>query len=219
MAGAASVRGSDRVWRVAVPRSDFTTKARRVFCGDKEVMKASASSGNDAVLGLDGAARAARGGEGISGAIEALRRRSLLEVGEVLGLIGDKAPEVDRLRQGDRRQLPAVEGEIHLDGTPEALPQAAGRPGGGDRGRLPGPRRSATTSPPPSNVLLGRELKQPLGPFTLLDHGAMYDRVAGTVRRAEVGNAAAPTSSSRCRRPSVRPSRSPAPAFPAPSSC
>ncbi len=119
--------------------------------------------------------------EGIAkhfGAIEALRGVDLnLERGEVLGLMGDNGAGKSTLVKVIAGNFPPSEGEIRLRGTPKHFHKPLDARAEGIE-VVYQDLALCDNLTAAGNVYLGRELKRRVGPFSLLDYGAMYARVA-----------------------------------------
>jgi len=119
--------------------------------------------------------------EGIAkhfGAIEALKGVDLtIGEGEVVGLMGDNGAGKSTLVKVIAGNFPPSEGEIRLRGTPKHFHKPLDARAEGIE-VVYQDLALCDNLTAAGNVYLGRELKRRVGPFSLLDYGAMYARVA-----------------------------------------
>ncbi len=112
------------------------------------------------------------------GAIEALRGIDLsIEPGEVLGLMGDNGAGKSTLVKIIAGNFPPSEGKVVLEGQQQHFHQPADARARGIEIVYQDLALCDNMSAA-ENVFLGREPHRSIGPFSIVDYGAMYSRAA-----------------------------------------
>jgi simple sugar transport system ATP-binding protein len=112
------------------------------------------------------------------GAIEALKGVDLsIEPGEVLGLMGDNGAGKSTLVKIIAGNFPPSEGQVLLEGAAQHFHKPADARAQGIE-IVYQDLALCDNLTAAENVFLGRELKRALGPFKIVDYGAMYVRAA-----------------------------------------
>ena len=128
-------------------------------------------TGDDPLLRLQGITKR-------FGAIEALRGIDLdVHRGEVVALLGDNGAGKSTLVKIMAGNFPPSEGQILLEGVPQHFHKPADARAQGIEIVYQDLALCDNLSAA-ENVFLGRELKRAVGPFKIVDYGAMYVRAA-----------------------------------------